>query len=197
MSVKFCLALLALSSLTAASDPDCDELLKPLEDRNRVYGKWIFHAGTSDNAELLKELKTISSSWIDISPMSGSDDYTLRWGDKMGGKCHHGSVNSSFTGNSTKVTFHFNSTTHEHVGKHLKSCSDCILWIDSSVTQGTNGETREGRNLYLFTRTGEMDASNLEVFKKQAGCLKFESELHFRETTDLCPDTTDANEEEQ
>lgn len=36
MSVQFCLVLLALSSLTAASDPDCDKLLKPLEDQNLV-----------------------------------------------------------------------------------------------------------------------------------------------------------------
>ncbi|KAM9360824.1 uncharacterized protein ABDE67_001455 [Symphorus nematophorus] len=197
MSVQFCLALLALSSLTAASDPDCEELIKPLEDRRRVSGKWIFYAGTSDNQELLKELQTINSSWIELSPIPDSDDMSLRYGDKMEeGKCHHGGVNATFTGNSTKVTFYFNSTTHEHVGKHLVTCPDCILWIDTSVTEGKNGETRKGRNLYLFTKTGTLNAAHLDDFKKQAACLNFTSEFHFGDNTDLCPDAPDAAEEE-
>ncbi|XP_044053682.1 uncharacterized protein LOC122876877 [Siniperca chuatsi] len=200
MSVHFCLALLALSSLTAASDPDCEELLKPLEDRSRISGKWIFHAGTSDNKELLKELKTINSSWIELSPITDSDDMTLHWGDKMDGKCHHGGVNSTFLGNSTKVTFYFNSSNHEHVGKHLVTCPDCILWTDTSVMEG-NGETRKGRNLYLFTKSGKLDPAHLEVFRRQATCLNFPPEFHFGETKDLCPDekvaATDAKEEEQ
>lgn len=197
MSVQFCLALLALSSLTAASDPDCEKQVKPLEDRGRVSGKWIFYAGTSDNEEFLKELKTLYSSWIEISSIPESDDMTLRWGDKMDGKCHHGAINSSFSGNSTKVTIYFNSTTHEHVGKHLVTCPDCILWVDSSVRKGENGETRKGRNLYLFTKSGTLDPAHLEVVKKQAACLDFPPELHFGETKDLCPDVPDANEEEQ
>lgn len=45
MSVQVCLALLALSSLTAASDPDCEELLKPLEDRSRVRCPQHSHSG--------------------------------------------------------------------------------------------------------------------------------------------------------
>lgn len=36
MSVQFGLALLALCSLAAAADPDCKELLKPLENRTQV-----------------------------------------------------------------------------------------------------------------------------------------------------------------
>lgn len=200
MSVLFCLALLALSSLTAASDPDCEELIKLLEDRSRLAGKWIFYAGTSDNNELLQELGMINSSWIELSDISGSDDMTLRWGDRMrDGKCHYGSVNSTFTGNSTKVTFHINSSTHEHVGKHLVTCPDCIMWTDSSVSEMKNGETRKGKNLYLFTKSGTMDAAHLEVFKKQAACLNFPPDFKFGENTDLCPNEkpADAKEEEQ
>lgn len=200
MSVPFCLALLALFSLTAASDPGCEELLKPLEDRNKVSGKWIFHAGTSDNEKLLEELRTINSSWIELSPIPDSDDMTLRWGDKMDGKCHTGGVNTTFSENSTIVTFHFNSSDHEHVGKYLVSCPDCILWTDTSVTVGKAG-SREGRNLYLFTKSGKLDDSDLEVFKKQAACLNFPSEFHFGDNKDLCPDekvaATDVKEEEQ
>jgi len=201
MSVKFCLALLALSSLTAASDPDCEELLKPLEDHTQIAGKWIFHVGTSSHEECLSELKTVSSSWIELSPIPGSDDMTLRWADKMNGKCFPGSVNSTFSGNTTTVTFSFNSTNREHVGKNLKTCPDCFLWSDTSVSFDTNGETKKGRNLYLFTKSGKLDDAHLEVYKKQAACLNFPADFHFGEITDLCPDekeaATDVKEEEQ
>ncbi|XP_030272654.1 uncharacterized protein LOC115581582 [Sparus aurata] len=198
MSVKFCLALLALSSLTAAADPDCEELIKPLEDRSKLPGKWIYTAGTSDNKELLEELKMVNSSWIELSPIPDSTDMTLRWGDKLNEKCVHGSTNSTSTENSTSVTFHFNSTTHVHVGKHLQTCPDCILWTDNFVSEDKNtATTRKGRNLYLFTKTGALDASHLEEFKKQAACLNFQAEFHFGEATDLCPDAADAKEEEQ
>ncbi|XP_040011208.1 uncharacterized protein LOC120805228 [Xiphias gladius] len=200
MSAHFCLALLALSSLTAASDPGCEELIKPLEDRSQVSGKWIFHAGTADNTELLKELKTINSSWMELSPSSDTDNMTLHWGDKVDGKCHYGGANFTFSENSTKVTFNFKSSTHEHVGKHLVTCPDCVVWTDNSVRL-YNGETRKGRHLFLFTKSGELDASHLDVFKKQAACLNFPPDFHFGGTTDLCPGekeaATDVKEDEQ
>ncbi|XP_051277307.1 uncharacterized protein LOC127375465 isoform X3 [Dicentrarchus labrax] len=198
MVVQFCLALLAFSSLTAAADPECEELVKPLEERSQISGKWIFHVGTSDNKDFLKEFKTITSSWIELSPIPDSEDMTLRWADKMmDGKCHLGSTNCTFTGNSTKATFHFNSTTYENVGRHLVTCPDCLLWTDDSVMKGKNGDTKKGRNLYLLTKSGTLDASHLEHFKKQAACLNFPPEFHFGENKDLCPDATDAKEEEQ
>lgn len=46
---------------------------------------------------------------------------------------------------------YYNSTTHEHVGKHLVTCPDCILWIDTSVTEGKDRETIKGRTVYLFS----------------------------------------------
>lgn len=196
MSVQFCLILLALSSLTAASDPDCDELRKPLEDRSRVVGKWIFQAGSSDNKNLLTQLRVLNSSWIELSRIPDSDDMTLHWADKVNGKCLHGTINSTFSENSTKVTFHFNSSIHEHVGKHLVTCPDCIVWTDTTTSQSGNGETTKGRNIYLFTRTGVVDASDLENFKKQAACLNFPPEFHFGETTDLCTGENAKEEEE-
>lgn len=44
MSVRVCLALLALSCLTAASSPDCKELLNPLKDQSRVGSPQRFSA---------------------------------------------------------------------------------------------------------------------------------------------------------
>uniref|UniRef100_A0A3B4UUU5 Apolipoprotein M n=1 Tax=Seriola dumerili TaxID=41447 RepID=A0A3B4UUU5_SERDU len=199
MSVRFCLALLALSSLTAASDPGCEELIKPLDDGNQLFGKWIFHSGTSDNANSLRDLKTVNSSWIKLSPTPDNDVMTLSWGDKVDGKCHYGSVNFTFSVNSTKVTFSFNSSSHDHVGNYLVTCPECILWTDTSVTVG-NGETRKGRNLYLFTKSRKLDVSYLDVFKKQAACLNFQPDIFSLDNTDLCPDekepATDVKEDE-
>ncbi|XP_078141494.1 uncharacterized protein LOC144539632 [Centroberyx gerrardi] len=192
MAVQLVLALLALCTLSAASsEPNCEELVKPLQDRSPIFGKWIFHAGTSDNEEFLKGLKTIKNSWIHLAAINNSDAMNLRWGDKIDGKCIEAEVNSTFAGNSTMVTFNFNGSSSDHVGKYLETCPDCILWTDKSETV-TNGETKKGRNLFLFTKTGKVEASQLEVFKKQAACLNFPSEFHFGEDTDLCPDEKEA-----
>ncbi|CAB1438415.1 unnamed protein product [Pleuronectes platessa] len=164
MSAHFCLALLALCSLTTASDPECAELLKPLEERSQVSGKWIFHIGTSDNEEFLKDLKDFNSSRIEVSPIPDSDNMTLRWMDRI--------------------------HTHEQAGKHLQTCTGCILW---------SGETKQGRHLFLFTaaKSGKLDDADLDVFKKQAACLNFPAEFHFSETIDLCPEEEEEEEEEE
>ncbi|XP_070690647.1 uncharacterized protein [Pempheris klunzingeri] len=200
MSVQFCLALLALSSLTAASDPDCEELLKPLEDRSQVYGKWIWHAGISDNKMTMEELKLINSSWIDFTPIPDSDDMTLHWADKTNDGCHYGTLNTTFLGNYSQMIFNYNNTSHKVVGRHLVTCPNCTVWTDSTESESKQG-SKKSRNIYIFTKTGALDASHFEVFKKQAACLNFPPEFHFSGSTGLCPDTraaaTDAKKEEQ
>ncbi|KAK5910097.1 hypothetical protein CesoFtcFv8_003966 [Champsocephalus esox] len=200
MSVQFCLALLALSSLTAASDPVCEDLLKPLESRSRVAGKWIFHAGVSDTGDLMRVLKTLNSSWIKLTPIPGSEAMTLHWGDKINGKCLYGSVNYIFSVNDTQGTFNFNGSDHGHIRTHLQSCTDCILWSDTTTRPGKE-EVIAGRSLYIFTKTGKLDDLDLEVVKQQAACLKFPPEFFFGDITDLCPEeepaATEVKEEEQ
>lgn len=48
---------------------------------------------------------------------------------------------------------HFNSTIYQHVGNHLVTCPYCMLWTDTSVTKSQDGATKEGRNLYLFSKS--------------------------------------------
>ncbi|XP_071060398.1 uncharacterized protein [Pseudochaenichthys georgianus] len=209
MSVQFCLALLALSSLTAASDPVCEDLLKPLGDRSRVAGKWIFHAGVSDTGDLMSVLKTLNSSWIKLTPIPGSEVMTLRWGDKINGKCLYGSVNYTFSVNDTQGTCNPFSrfkndlkciTDHGNIWTQLQSCTDCILWSDTTIRPGKE-EVIAGRSLYIFTKTGKLDDLDLEVVKQQAACLKFPPEFFFGDITDLCPEeepaATEVKEEEQ
>jgi len=191
MSVKFCLALLALSSL-AAADSDCEDLTKTLEDRSQLSGKWIYHVGTTSTEEGLKELKSVTSSWLELTPIAGSEDLTLHFADKIGDKCVEGSVNSTYTANGTVVTFTFNITSQEHTGMNLKTCPDCMVWSDEAVSTSTTGEIKKTKNLYLFTKSGKLDEAHLEEFKKQAECLGFPDEFHYGQQTDLCPDEKEA-----
>lgn len=50
------------------------------------------------------------------------------------------------------VLVHYNSTVYQHVGNHLVTCPYCILWTDTSITKSQDGTTKEGRNLYLFSK---------------------------------------------
>ncbi|XP_008417094.1 uncharacterized protein LOC103470433 [Poecilia reticulata] len=190
MFVQLCFALLALSSLTTASDPGCDELIKPLQDRSKVYGKWIFYAATSDNEEELNLNKITSSSRSKVSPIPDSDEFIMHYVDKIEGNCVYGSANSSTSGNSTKVVFHFNSTAFVHVGNYLETCAECALWSDEALTE-VNGAVRKSRNLYLFTKTGKLDPSDQETLKKQAKCLNLLPDFYFPETTNLCPEESE------
>ncbi|MEY6259405.1 hypothetical protein WJF03_23085, partial [Salmonella enterica subsp. enterica serovar Corvallis] len=200
MFAQFCFAFLALYSLAAASDPACDELIKPLEDRSKIYGQWVLHAGASDSEHNLKAKTILNSSRVKLTTIPDSDEFSMHYIDKIEGKCVCGTLNSSTSGNATKVIFYYNSTTYEHIGRFLETCADCMLWTDDAVAE-LNGETRKSRNLYIFSKTGKLDASDLEVFKKQAKCLNLLPDLYFVETTDLCPEekepTTDGNSEDQ
>ncbi|XP_038147742.1 uncharacterized protein LOC119787777 [Cyprinodon tularosa] len=203
MFAKFCFTLLALCSLAAASDQGCEELIKPLEDRSKIYGKWVLHAGASDSEKNLKAKKIVNSSWIKLSSIPDTEEFSMAYIDKIEGKCVCGTVNSSTTGNATKVIFYYNSTTYEHIGRFLETCDDCILWTDEAVAE-VNGETTKSKNIYIFTKTGKLDPADLEVFNKQAKCLNLLPELYFLETTGLCPEEnepttapTEENTEEQ
>uniref|UniRef100_A0A3B5KCB6 Uncharacterized protein n=1 Tax=Takifugu rubripes TaxID=31033 RepID=A0A3B5KCB6_TAKRU len=183
MSVQFCLALLALCSLAAASDPDCKELLKPQENRTQVLGKWILHATVSESNEVGEKVKVIKSSWIEISDVPGQEALSLRWADRLSGeKCEYGSVNHTFSPNITHVKYDYNSTSYEAAGMYLDTCPDCVVWEDTLT------ENQKGRTLYILTKTGSLEAPHMERFKKQAACLNLKSEMYFPETTDLCPD---------
>lgn len=62
-------------------------------------------------------------------------------------------------------TVHFNSTVYQHVGNHLVTCPYCILWTDTCVTKSQDGATKEGRNLYLFSKS----TTTLVAFKATRG----------------------------
>uniref|UniRef100_A0A8C5I7Y9 Uncharacterized protein n=1 Tax=Gouania willdenowi TaxID=441366 RepID=A0A8C5I7Y9_GOUWI len=175
---------LAVMALAAASDPNCENLTKTVEDEKTLYGKWLLYAATADCDKNLQELKTINSSWIELSPLGDGKDMVLRYGDNWRGSCEFGTVNATNDGNVTRATFHYNSTSHEHVGRHIATCPDSVLWTDFSTTD----DNTLCRSLYLFTKTGKLDDSHQEYFKKQLECLNFKSELLIWENPVYCQD---------
>ncbi|CAB1322086.1 unnamed protein product, partial [Coregonus sp. 'balchen'] len=171
MSVQLVVALLALGFLSAASAPVCKELVKPLvlEDHTEIYGKWVYVMGSADHSVFQNALGTLKSSWIDLSATSDHQVVTLRWGDRIDGKCVVGATNATISGTTSTVHIH----SSEHKGQYLETCPDCLQWSDTSRSGDITG-----RYLLLFTRSGKMDLTYLDTYKKQAECLNFPETHH-------------------
>ncbi|KAF7661067.1 hypothetical protein LDENG_00268780 [Lucifuga dentata] len=192
MAAQLVVALLALASLGAASKLDCKDLVKPLvlDSHSPIYGKWVFHVGSWDQPGLRTDLATVKSSWVELSASSDSGVMTVYWADRLNdGKCLQGVANATLTGMTTHATFNINGHTSYHDGKYYETCSDCLLSEDTTLLP--DGKTK-GRYLFLFTRTGALEPSDLETFKKQAECLNFLPEYHFV-GTDLCADNRETS----
>ncbi|XP_061585013.1 uncharacterized protein LOC133450415 [Cololabis saira] len=187
MAVQLLAALLALASLGAASEPDCKQVVKPLllDSHSPIYGKWVLHVSSWDQHGLKADLATVNSSWVELSSSSDTGVITVYWADRLHeGKCIQGLTNASITGMTSHTTFVINGHTSYHDGKYYETCSDCLLSEDTTLLP--DGKSK-GRYLFLYTRTGNLEPSELETFKKQAECLNFPSEYHFT-GKDLCPD---------
>nr|XP_057927484.1 uncharacterized protein LOC131128559 [Doryrhamphus excisus] len=187
MFYHFCLSVLALFSLTAASDPGCLDLLEPVEDINLVSGKWILHVITSDNEGYMNVLKAVSSSWIDLSPVPNSHDFTMKWANRINGTCFIQSTTST-SSSCASEGFILNFYGQEHKGRFLKMCPDCLFWFDNNMERTNDGELVKKTNIFLLTKSGRLDDAHLEVFKKKATCLNLSEDLHFGDLTDQCPE---------
>ncbi|XP_077457441.1 uncharacterized protein LOC144074742 [Stigmatopora argus] len=187
MSARVLVVLLVFTSLCAASEPDCKELLKPLQLDNHspVFGKWVLHVSSWDEPDLKNDLVAVNSSWIELSPSTQNGVISLYWADHLNdNKCLQGSADVTVSGMTSHATFNINNHTSYHEGKYYATCADCLLSEDTTLLP--DGKSK-GRYLFLFTRNGELEPSELDTFKKQAACLNFPSEYHFSHT-DLCPD---------
>ncbi|XP_034547979.1 uncharacterized protein LOC117818940 [Notolabrus celidotus] len=191
MAAQLVVALLALTSLCAAApEPDCTELLKPLvlDSHSPIYGKWVLHVASWDESDLKSDLVAVNSSWVELSASSETGFISLYWADRVGEKCLQGSTNASVSGMTSHTTFNINGHTSYHEGKYYETCSDCLLSEDTTLLP--DGKTK-GRYLFLFTKTGNLEPTELDTFKKQAECLKF-PEWYFFGGSDLCPDAREA-----
>lgn len=180
--------LLSLVFLGATAEPECNDLVRPLvlDSHSPIYGKWVLHVASWDKVELKDDLVTVKSSWIELSAHPDNEHITLYWADRMkkDGNCLQGLTNATISGMTTHTTYNINGHTSYHEGKYYETCADCLLSEDITLLPDGNSK---GRYLFLFTRTGKLESSELDTFKKQAECLKFLPEYYFG-TEELCPE---------
>ncbi|XP_077378881.1 uncharacterized protein LOC144019595 [Festucalex cinctus] len=174
--------LCALAALCGASAPDCEDLVQPFvpEDPQTVFGKWVYVMGAGDPLPYHQAVASLKSSWIDVSPTSENNIVTLRWGDYCFNRCIFGEANATVT----ELAITFRKNLCDHKGYILKTCPDCLLWTDTFQNLDV-----KGRFIMQFTRSGSIDPKDIEVFKKQVGCLNFLENFHkYDGITELCPD---------
>jgi len=176
---------------TQEDDP-CKDLVKPLvlDSHSPIYGKWVLVSGAWDKPGLKNDLSTVRSSWVELSASEEEGVLTIYWADRLKqenkeDQCLQGIANGTVSGTSSHTTFNINGHTSYHEGKYYETCSDCLLSEDTTLLP--DGETK-GRYLFLFTRTGQLEAAELETFKKQAECMKMYPEYYTGPDGELCPD---------
>ncbi|XP_020776558.1 uncharacterized protein LOC110156691 [Boleophthalmus pectinirostris] len=192
MAPQFLISLLALIFLRATAEPECKNLVKPLvlDSHSPIYGKWVLHVASWDKEELKEDLFSVKTSLVELSAHPDNEHMTVYWADRMrkDDTCLQGLTNATISGMTTHTTFNINGHTSYHEGKYYETCTDCLLSEDTTLLPDGNSK---GRYLFLFTRTGKLEPSELETFKKQAECLKFFPEYFFG-TDELCPDQREA-----
>ncbi|CAJ1068904.1 saxitoxin and tetrodotoxin-binding protein 2-like [Xyrichtys novacula] len=189
MPLSAAVFLLALVSLCAATAPDCKDMIQPYmpEDPKLVFGKWVYVMGAGDPKPYHKALESLKSSWIELSPTSQNNNLLLRWGDHCFNRCILGEVNATVSGLATT----FRKNLSDHKGHILQTCPNCLLWTDTFRNKDVTG-----RYILQFTRTGKIDPKDVEIFKKQLGCLNFPENFHsFDGKTELCPDDKESDQQ--
>jgi len=180
--------LLFLHATLGATQANCKDLLKPLvlSDNSPIFGKWVLNVAASDQPALLNMLATVKSSWVDVVASPGRVLAT-HYADRLTNpdRCVQGVAHGSFCDSSTHTTFNIEGQETKHEGSFYETCADCML--SKSTTLTPDGQPG-GNFLFLWTRTGQLDASVVEKFKQQVACLNMNPEYHFGTVSDLCPD---------
>ncbi|XP_072289656.1 saxitoxin and tetrodotoxin-binding protein 1-like [Eucyclogobius newberryi] len=188
MAPQLYICLLALVFLRATAEPECKNLVKPLvlDSHSPIYGRWVLSVASWDKDELKDDLFSVKASLVELSAHPDNEHLTVFWADRMrkDDTCLQGLTNATISGMTAHTTFNINGHTSYHDGKYYETCADCLLSEDTTLLPDGNSK---GRYLFLFTRTGKLEPSELETFKKQAACLKFPPEYYFG-TDELCPD---------
>ncbi|CAL9708251.1 unnamed protein product [Knipowitschia caucasica] len=188
MTPQLYVFLLALAFLRATAEPECQNLVKPLvlDSHSPIYGKWVLHVASWDKEELKDDLFSVKASLVELSAHADNEHLTVYWADRMrkDDSCLQGLTNATVSGLTTHATFNINGHTSYHEGKYYETCADCLLSEDTTLLPDG---TSKGRYLFLFTRSGKLESSHLETYKKQAKCLQFPEEFFFT-SDDPCPD---------
>lgn len=180
----FILSILSLGQ--CAPLDNCETLLKPIAiSHSEMLGKWLYIGGTSDLPGSRSLVHLLTSAWIDSRPTSQSNVLELIQAQRITGQCSTLKYNVTFENNTLVIEQPF----------YLKEvylpteCADCLA-IYETVTSGSDSFT----SLLLFSKSRTVAPSAVEMFKKQAECLKMPSLLMVSPDDEMCPEDQSAVE---
>merc|ERR1712168_354382 len=141
IAVLLVVCVLALASLNTASAADCKDLIKPLQDPGKIYGKWVLYVAGWDEPALKADIVSIKGSWIELAPTSDNTLMTIYWADRLSsiqgrsqdGNCLQGGSNITLKGTSYTTSFTIMGQTSYHDGKYYETCPDCLMSASSTI----------------------------------------------------------------
>ncbi|KAJ3604742.1 hypothetical protein NHX12_029481, partial [Muraenolepis orangiensis] len=195
MAPQLVFTALALACLGVASEPDCNELVKPLANLRSMI--LPFHE-TCPDCVMWSDIKAFDSKEVRrLFLFTKTREMTLpnleRF--KQQAACfnftlglHMGSYTDLCPEEKEERPFldvecllpptglegvNIQNETLVYDGQFHETCPDCVMWSDIKAF-----DSKEVRRLFLFTKTREMTLPNLERFKQQAACFNFTLGLH-------------------
>ncbi|XP_029911446.1 uncharacterized protein LOC115361886 [Myripristis murdjan] len=166
-AVAVLLGLLSLGRSAPLSS--CESLLKPIQvTTDQVLGRWLYLGSSSNVPGSRSVAHLMTSVWLDGTAVPQSNILTFIQNQKIYGQC------SSLTYN---VTFE-NSAMIIEQPFYLKDiflvtdCPDCLV-VNEEVISGKD----TFNSLLLFSRSRSVSPPVLEMFKRQAECLKMPSPI--------------------
>ncbi|XP_070841067.1 uncharacterized protein [Chaetodon trifascialis] len=160
----------------------------PLASGSKMLGRLNLIMGYVDSEEYRAIMKSLDSSWMNVSASNNTDEVIMYEESKINGKCFSSSFRTAIDGD-TATSAVGNITTVFHM---LPSCEGCVVFSGNSTNRNLekyldavnldSTNTREHfttRVLYLMAREDTIKDSDLEDFKRLASCLGFPGEPDF------------------
>ncbi|XP_027864225.1 saxitoxin and tetrodotoxin-binding protein 1-like [Xiphophorus couchianus] len=182
-------SLLSFSAAAPAED-ECSQMTRTLtaEQIDQILGRWIFIEGTVKNDFFGPVLDHIESMWMVLNRTADNQTLMLNQAnllaaqqqpEPMNGQCLRSAVNVTLV-RGKDLEFHIPAAASYH--RFLHTCSDCLL-------MHTYNNENHFQMFYLFGRNTTVAASDLNVFRKQAECLRFPlpSKFQYDTSKELCP----------
>lgn len=179
--MKWVALVLSVFSVGQSAPVDnCESLLKPITiSYTEMLGKWLYVGGTSDLPGSRSLIHLLTSAWVECRPTSQSNVLELIQAQRTFGKCSTIKYNVTFENSTLLIEQPF----------YLKEvylsaeCSECMTAYEI-VISGKDTFT----SLLLFCKNSTVPAPALEMFKKQAKCLKMPLPIMVDQNNEMCPE---------
>ncbi|XP_061616492.1 uncharacterized protein LOC133471200 [Phyllopteryx taeniolatus] len=188
--LHFLFALACAGAVAVPTPDECAPLVAPLplDDRQQLSGQRKFISGFTDSSVYNAILRVTESTRVNLSAATHNDKDMLLYEEMlMNGTCYGTRLNVSIDGNVASAKIQ-DISSRFHL---LPTCEGCqVLSINSTARNlktfleafnlhidGAVNDEIGIRAIYLFGN--DVRDSDMERFKKQAGCLGFSGEPDF------------------